>query len=35
MKKHARIVLAVVTTVLLVIALATTCFANGDVAGAI
>ena len=35
MKKHARIVLAVVTTVLLVIALATTCFANGDVAGAV
>ena len=43
MKKHARIVLEVVMTTLLmavlatllVIALATTCFANGDVAGAI
>ena len=35
MKKHARIILAVVMTALLVIAMATTCFANGDVAGAI
>ena len=35
MKKHARIVLAVVMTALLMTVLATTCFANGDVAGAI
>ena len=35
MKKHARIVLAVVMTALLFSVLATTCFANGDVAGAI
>lgn len=35
MKKHARIVLAVVMTELLMTVLATTCFANGDVAGAI
>ena len=35
MKKHARIVLAVVMTTLLMAVLATTCFANGDVAGAI
>ena len=35
MKKHARIKLAVVMTALLMTVLATTCFANGDVAGAI
>ena len=35
MKKHARIVLAVVMTVLLMTVLETTCLANGDVAGAI
>ena len=35
MKKHARIVLAVVMTGLLMTVLGTTCFANGDVAGAI
>ena len=35
MKKHARIILAVVMTAILVIVMATTCFANGDVAGAI
>ena len=35
MKKHARLVLAVVMTALLMTVLATTCFANGDVAGAI
>ena len=35
MKKHARIILAVVMTALLMTVLATTCFANGDVAGAI
>ena len=35
MKKHARIILAVVMTALLFSVLATTCFANGDVAGAI
>ena len=35
MKKHAKILLAVIMTALLVIALATTCLANGDVAGAI
>lgn len=35
MKKHARIVLTVVMTALLMTVLATTCFANGDVAGAI
>ena len=35
MKKHARIILAVIMTALLVIALATACLANGDVAGAI
>ena len=35
MKKHARIVLAVVMTALLMTVLATTCFANGDVAGVI
>ena len=35
MKKHARIVLAVVMTAILMTVLATTCFANGDVAGAI
>ena len=35
MKKHARILLAVVMTALLMTVLATTCFANGDVAGAI
>ena len=35
MKKHARIVLTVVITALLMTVLATTCFANGDVAGAI
>lgn len=35
MKKHARIVLAVVVTAILMTVLATTCFANGDVAGAI
>ena len=35
MKKHARIILAVVMTAILVIVMATTCFANGDLAGAI
>ena len=35
MKKHARIILAVVMTAILMTVLATTCFANGDVAGAI
>lgn len=35
MKKHARIVLAVVMTAILMTVLATTCFADGDVAGAI
>ena len=35
MKKHARIVLTGVMTALLMTVLATTCFANGDVAGAI
>ena len=35
MKKHARIILAVVMTAILVIVMATTCLANGDVAGAI
>ena len=35
MKKQAKILLAVVMTALLVIAMATICFANGDVAGAI
>ena len=35
MKKHTRIVLAVIMTALLMTVLATTCFANGDVAGAI
>ena len=35
MKKHVRIILAVVMTALLMTVLATTCFANGDVAGAI
>lgn len=35
MKKNARIILAVVMTTLLMAVLATTCFANGDVAGAI
>ena len=35
MKKHAKILLAVVMTALLVIAMTITCFANGDVAGAI
>ena len=35
MKKHAKIFLAVVMTALLMAVLATTCFANGDVAGAI
>lgn len=35
MKKHAKVLLAVAMTALLVIALSTTCFANGDVAGAI
>ena len=35
MKKHARIILAVVMTALLMTVLATTCLANGDVAGAI
>ena len=35
MKKHARIILAVAMTALLMTVLATTCFANGDVAGAI
>ena len=35
MKKHARIILAVVMTALLFSVFATTCFANGDVAGAI
>ena len=35
MKKHVRIVLAVVMTAILMTVLATTCFANGDVAGAI
>ena len=34
MKKHARIILAVVMTAILVIVMATTCLANGDVAGA-
>ena len=33
MKKHARIILAVVMTAILVIVMATTCLANGDVAG--
>lgn len=35
MKKHARIILAVVMTAILVIVMSTTCLANGDVAGAI
>ena len=35
MKKHARIILAVVMTAILVIVMATTCLAKGDVAGAI
>ena len=35
MKKHARIILAVAMTALLMAVLAITCFANGDVAGAI
>ena len=35
MKKHARIILAVVMTALLMTVLAITCLANGDVAGAI
>ena len=35
MKKHARIILAVAMTALLFSVLATTCLANGDVAGAI
>ena len=35
MKKQARIIIAVVMTAILVIVMATTCFANGDVAGAI
>ena len=35
MKKHARIVLAVVMTLLLMVVLSIACFANGDVAGAI
>lgn len=35
MKKQAKILLAVVMTALLMTVLATTCFANGDVAGAI
>ena len=35
MKKHARIILAVTMTALLMAVLAITCFANGDVAGAI
>ena len=35
MKKHAKILLAVVMTALFMVALSVTCFANGDVAGAI
>ena len=35
MKKHAKVLLAVVMTAILMTVLATTCFANGDVAGAI
>ena len=35
MKKHARIILAVVMTALLMMLLSVICFANGDVAGAI
>ena len=35
MKKQAKILLAVVMTAILMTVLATTCFANGDVAGAI
>ena len=35
MKKHSRIILAVVMTALLMAVLTTICFANGDVAGAI
>ena len=35
MKKHARIILAVIMTALLMMLLSVTCFANGDVAGAI
>lgn len=35
MKKHARIILAVAMTALLMAVLTTICFANGDVAGAI
>ena len=35
MKKHARKILAVAMTALLMAVLAITCFANGDVAGAI
>lgn len=35
MKKHARIILAVAMTALIMAVLAITCFANGDVAGAI
>ncbi len=35
MKKHAKILLAVVMTALLMVVLSIACFANGDVAGAI
>ena len=35
MKKRAKILLAVVMTALLMVVLSVTCFANGDVAGAI
>ncbi len=35
MKKHAKILLAVAMTALFMVALSVTCFANGDVAGAI